>query len=177
MWEYWPFDRLRTNGWVSPFDGDSDILAVMPNTSEIRRGEYLISSDTSLIDLDVVHSFLTESYWAKGVSRDIVARSVENSICFGAYKDGQQVGFARAVTDRATFAFLADVFVLEAEQGKGVGKMLVEAAMNHPELRELRRWLLATDDAHGLYQQFGFGPLRKPERWMEIHKPYVEVSS
>jgi len=149
----------------------------MSNTFEIRGGEYVISSDMSLIDLELVHSFLTESYWAKGVSREIVQRSVENSICFGAYKDGQQVGFARAVTDRATFAFLADVFVLEPEQGKGVGKMLVEAALEHPELRELRRWLLATDDAHGLYERYGFAPLRRPERWMEIDKPYVEASS
>ena len=137
----------------------------------------MISSDRSLIDLWVVHSFLTESYWAKGVSEEIVQRSIENSICLGAYKDGEQVGFARAVTDRATFAFLADVFVIESERGNGVGKMLVEAALNHPELRELRRWLLATDDAHGLYERFGFGPLRRPKRWMEIHQPYVEAPS
>lgn len=149
----------------------------MSNKFEARHGEYLISSDRSLIDLEVVHSFLTEIYWAKGVSEEIVQRSIENSICLGAYKDGEQVGFARAVTDRATFAFLADVFVIESERGKCVGKMLVEAALNHPELRELRRWLLATDDAHGLYERYGFEPLRKPERWMEIQKPYVEASS
>ena len=148
----------------------------MPNIAESRRGEYVISSDVAMIDLEVVHSFLTESYWAKGVSVDAVQRSVENSVCFGAYRDGKQVGFARAVTDRATFAFLADVFVLESERGNGVGKMLVEAALEHPELRELRRWLLATDDAHGLYSKYGFAPLRKPERWMEIRQPYVEGS-
>ena len=149
----------------------------MPETFEVRHGEYAISSDTSLIDLEVVHSFLSESYWAKGVSEEIVQRSIENSICFGAYRDGKQVGFARAVTDRSTFAFLADVFVIKAERGNGVGKMLVEAALVHPELRELRRWLLATDDAHGLYERYGFGPLPKPERWMEIHRPYAEASS
>jgi GNAT superfamily N-acetyltransferase len=149
----------------------------MSKTSEIRRGEYVISSDVSLIDLEVVHSFLTESYWARGVSEEIVRRSIENSVCFGAYKDRKQVGFARAVTDRATFAFLADVFVLESDRSNGVGNMLVEAAMNHPELRELRRWLLATDDAHGLYAKFGFDSLKRPERWMEIHQPYAEASS
>ncbi len=149
----------------------------MSEANEERHGEYLISADPSLLDLGVIHAFLTESYWAKGVTEDVVARSIEHSICFGAYKDGTQVGFARAVTDRATFALLADAFVIEAERGHGVGKMLVEAALNHPELRDLRRWLLATDDAHGLYERSGFVPLRRPERWMEIHEPYVEALS
>ena len=149
----------------------------MPDAYEVHHGEYVISADPARLDLGVIHSFLTESYWAKGVTEDTVARSVENSICFGAYKNGKQVGFARAVTDRATFAFLADVFVIESERGNGLGKMLVEAALNHPQLRSLRRWLLATDDAHGLYERSGFVPLRKPERWMEIHNPYLGVSS
>ena len=149
----------------------------MSEADEVRQGGYLISADPAQLDLGVIHSFLTESYWAKGVTEDVVARSIEHSICFGVYKDGKQVGFARAVTDRATFAFLADVFVIESERGNGLGKMLVEAALSHPELRSLRRWLLATDDAHGLYERFGFAPLSKPERWMETHQAYVEASS
>ncbi|MCH8814820.1 MAG: GNAT family N-acetyltransferase [Chloroflexi bacterium] len=149
----------------------------MSEAYEVRQGEYVISVDPALLDLGFIHSFLTRSYWANGVSEDIVARSIGNSICFGAYKDGKQVGFARAVTDRATFAFLADVFVIESERGNGLGKLLVEAALNHPELGSLRRWLLATDDAHSLYELSGFVPLRKPGRWMEIHEPYVEASS
>lgn len=149
----------------------------MANAYEVRQGEYLISADPAQLDLGVIHSFLTKSYWAKGVTEDVVARSIEHSICFGVYKDGTQVGFARAVTDRATFGFLADVFVTESERGNGLGKTLVEAALNHPELSSLRRWLLATDDAHGLYERSGFVPLRKPERWMEKHESYVEASS
>jgi len=149
----------------------------MSEAFEVRWGEYLISTDPAQLDLGVIHSFLTKSYWAKGVTEDVVARSIEHSICFGAYKDGKQVAFTRVVTDRATFAFLADVFVIESERGSGLGKLLVEAALSHPELASLRRWLLATDDAHGLYERFKFAPLRKPEPWMEIHEPYVEASS
>lgn len=129
-----------------------------------------ISAETNRIDIDFVHTFLTTSYWAKGISREIVARSIANSLCFGVYIGDQQVGFARVITDRATFAYLSDVFILEEYQGRGLGKRLIEAILAHPELQGLRRWLLATADAHGLYAQFGFEPLAHPEKYMTIQK-------
>jgi GNAT superfamily N-acetyltransferase len=146
---------------------------------EVRHGEYLISSNPSLVDLDAVHSYLSiESYWAKGISRERCAIALRNSIPFGAYRDGKQVGYARAITDRATFAYLADVYVNEAHRGRGLGKALVEAVVKHPELTHLRRWMLGTRDAHGLYAQFGFIPLEQPGRWMELPEPdaYAAVS-
>lgn len=129
-----------------------------------------ISAETNRIDIDFVHTFLTTSYWAKGISREIVARGIANSLCFGVYIGDQQVGFARVITDRATFAYLSDVFILEGYQGRGLGKRLIEAILAHPELQGLRRWLLATADAHGLYAQFGFEPLAHPEKYMTIQK-------
>jgi len=136
-----------------------------------------ISTDPSRLDVGMIHRYLSEeSYWAKGIPRDVVERSIENSLCFGAYDDGRQIGFARAVTDYAVFAYLADVFVLPSHQGRGVGKMLMTAIMEHPRLQGLRRWSLATRDAHALYRQFGFTELSKPERMMEIlaRNPYGE---
>jgi len=128
-----------------------------------------ISTDTSLLDVTLIHRYLSEeSYWATGIPRDVVERSIENSLCFGAYDDGRQIGFARAVTDCAVFAYIADVFVLESHRGRGVGKMIMKAIMEHPSLQGLRRWSLATRDAHALYRQFGFTELSKPERMMEI---------
>lgn len=114
-----------------------------------KRGEYEIDTDPSRLDLGTVHSFLKDSYWARGVPREIVERSVENSLCFGLYRRDEQVGFARVTTDRATFAYLADVFVLEGHRGRGLGKWLMEVVLTHPDLRGLRRWMLATADAHG----------------------------
>ena len=136
-------------------------------TREWRRGEYLISTDRSLLDLQVIHGYLSTSYWAAGVPEDVVRRSVENSLCFGVYRDEEQVGFARVVTDRATFAYLADVFVLEEHRGRGIGKWLVEAVLSHPELRGLRRWMLATRDAHELYRKYRFAELGRPGIFME----------
>jgi GNAT superfamily N-acetyltransferase len=128
-----------------------------------------ISTDRSRLDLDLIHHYLSEeSYWARGRSRDEIERSIEHSIPFGAYRDGRQVGFARVVSDRATFAWLADVFVLPSDRGQGVGKRLVQTVLEHPELGPMRRWLLATADAHGLYRRFGFEELRGPERFMAI---------
>ena len=119
--------------------------------------EYEISTDRGRLDVDLVHRFLSEdSYWARGVSREVVERSIEHSLCFGAYADGHQVGFARAVTDRATFGWLADVFVVPAHRGRGVGRRLVEAALAHPDLQSLRRWVLATADAQDVYRALGF---------------------
>lgn len=120
-------------------------------------GRYEVSTDRGRLDVGLIHRFLAEdSYWARGVSREVVERSLENSLCFGVYAGGSQVAFARAVTDRSTFAWLADVFVVEEHRGRGVGELLVRAVLSHPELQTLRRWLLATADAQGLYRRFGF---------------------
>lgn len=130
--------------------------------------DYEISTDPSRLDLARVHRFLsTEAYWSPGVSYELVERSVGNSMPFGVYADdGSQVGFARVVTDRATFAWIADVYVEAEHRGHGLGKRLVEAILAHPDLQGLRRWLLATADAHGLYRQFGFAGVERPERFM-----------
>jgi GNAT superfamily N-acetyltransferase len=137
------------------------------------RGEFEISTDPSRIDLAVVHGYLSASYWAKGIPLETVSRSIQNSLCFGIYRGNEQIGFARVITDRATFAYLADVFVLEAYRGRGLSKWLMECITAHPELQGLRRWSLATRDAHGLYRQFGFQDLKAPELWMEKHNPDV----
>jgi GNAT superfamily N-acetyltransferase len=136
-------------------------------TREWRRGEYLISTDRSLLDLQVIHGYLSTSYWAAGVPEEVVGRSIENSFNFGVYRDEEQVGFARVVTDRATFAYLADVFVLEAHRGQGLGKWLVEVILSHPDLQGLRRWMLATRDAHDLYRRYAFTELARPAIFME----------
>ncbi len=141
--------------------------------SEWRKDEYTISTDRARLDMEVIYDFLNESsYWAQGRGRERVERSVEHSLPFGVYRDGRQVGFARVVTDYATFAWLADVFVLDSERGRGVGKWLVETIMSHPELQEVRRWLLATRDAQELYGRFGFHDLNdSPLGWMEKTDP------
>jgi GNAT superfamily N-acetyltransferase len=156
--------------------------------TEYRSGEFLISTDRERLSLDVVHGFLTNCYWAKGISRELVARSIEHSLCFGIYEDtgnevprlakeakrgAPQVGFARVVTDFATVAYLGDVFVLESHRRLGLSKWLVECIMQHPALQNLRRWILLTRDAHGLYSRFGFTPLKASERYMELHAPDV----
>jgi len=139
-----------------------------------RRGEFLITTDPARLDLDVIHGFLTRCYWAKGIPRDVVARSIEHALCFGVYDgSGAQVGFARVVSDFATVAYLGDVFVLESHRGHGLGKWLMECITQHPALRNLRRWILLTRDAHGLYAQFGFTPVKAPERYMELHRADV----
>lgn len=140
---------------------------------EWRRGEFLISTDRELINLDVVHDFLTNCYWAKGISRELVERSIEHSLCFGVYENDSQVGFARVVSDFATVAYLGDVFVLESHRGRGLSKWLMECIIQHPSLQNLRRWILLTRDADKLYSQFGFTPLKAPERYMELHRPNI----
>ena len=140
---------------------------------ERRKGKFVISTDEERFDLDMVHGFLTESYWAEGISREVVARSIQNSLCFGVFCDGKQIGFARVISDYATFAYIGDVFVLESYRGHGLGKWLMECVIGHPWLQGLRRWTLLTRDAHGLYGQFGFTPLKRPERYMERHDPEV----
>jgi GNAT superfamily N-acetyltransferase len=137
-------------------------------------GEIEISSDDARLDLGAVHRFLShESHWARGIDRATVERSVRNSLCLGAYRDGAQIGFARVVTDRATFAYVCDVFVLRAARGQGVGRLLVEAIMKHPDLQGLRRIALTSRDAKGLYERIGFSTLANPDRWMERHFPAV----
>jgi GNAT superfamily N-acetyltransferase len=158
---------------------------------EDRRGEFLSSTDPALLDLDLIHNFLTNCYWAKGISKDVVARSIEHSLCFGIYDESDaefpsrakparsgasqtaQVGFARVVSDFATVAYLADVFVLESHRGRGLGTWMMECITQHPALQGLRRWILLTRDAHALYRKVGFTPLKAPERYMELHRPDV----
>jgi len=131
----------------------------------------IISTDRARMDVDAIHRFLSEeSYWAKGIPRELVETAIEHSLCIGAFDGDAQVGFARVITDYATFGYLADVFVLPSHRGRGIAKELMRAAMEHPDLQRLRRWHLVTRDAHALYAQFGFAPLDAPERHMFIAK-------
>jgi GNAT superfamily N-acetyltransferase len=139
------------------------------------HGDYLISTDADLLDLDLIRHFLAEeSYWARGIPRAVVETSIRHSLCFGVHHrahhvgSARMVGFARVVTDYATFGYLADVFIVAEHRGRGLAKQLMECIMTHPELQGFRRWQLATRDAHGLYAQFGFGPLANPDWQMEI---------
>ena len=141
--------------------------------TEWRRGEYLITTDPARVDLAVVHGFLTTCYWAQGIPLETVRRSIENSLNFSVYHGESQVGFARVITDYATFAYLGDVFVLEAHRGRGLSKWLMGLVVAHPDLQGFRRWVLLTRDAHGLYQQFGFQAIAAPERYMERRDPEV----
>ena len=142
---------------------------------EWRRGAYCISTDPERLDLSVIHGFLSESsYWARGIPRATMEKSIQNSLVFGLYdttREGEaaaQVGFARVITDSATFAYVADVFVLSSHRGRGLGVWLMEVIRSHPDLQRLRRWVLATRDAHGLYEKTGFAALEDPGRFMEI---------
>ena len=141
-----------------------------------RGDDFAISTDSERLDIDVIHAFLVRSYWASQIPREIVERSIAHSLCFGVYHliaegEVEQVGFARVISDYATFAYLADVFILENFRGSGLSKWLIECVRSHPDLQGLRRWLLATKDAHALYKQFGFHELAAPERWLEIARP------
>ena len=139
---------------------------------EITKGEFTISTDKSRLQFDVIYRFLIEeSYWSQGRTREQTERAIEHSLCFGVYQGDRQIGFARVVSDFATFAYLGDVFVLAEFRGRGLSKWLMETIVEYPDLQGLRRWILATRDAHGLYEQYGFAPLRFPERWMEKTAP------
>lgn len=140
------------------------------------RGPYTITSDPQRIDVDAVHAYLSRSYWAENIPRATVASSIAGSLCFSLFHAERQIGFARVVSDGATFAYLCDVYVLEAYRGQGLGKWLMAELMSHPRLQGLRRFLLATRDAHGLYAQFGFTPTAKPASLMEISKPNFYAS-
>jgi N-acetylglutamate synthase-like GNAT family acetyltransferase len=145
----------------------------------VSRDGYEISDDDARLDRALIHRFLhDDSYWARGIPREIMDRAIDNSLCFGLYAgDGRQVGFARAITDRAAIAYLADVFVLERHRGRGLGKWLIETVLAHPDLHGLRRVFLGTADAHSLYERFGFRPLADPGRMMEIAVPYQMEST
>jgi GNAT superfamily N-acetyltransferase len=138
---------------------------------ERERDAYLVSTDPERLDVDAVHAYLTRSYWSEGIPKSIVERAIRGSLCFGLYKGQAQVGFARVITDRATFAYLCDVYVLEAERGQGLAKWLMETLIEHPDLSQLRRFVLATRDAHGLYARYGFTPIARPHIFMEIARP------
>lgn len=141
---------------------------------ETQRDSYTISTDKARLDVAAIHGYLTRSYWSPGIPRAVVERAIAGSLCFGLFSEHvNQVGFARMITDCATFAYLADVYVLEEHRGKGLGKWIVETILAHPSLQGLRRILLATRDAHELYAQFGFEPLATPESFMSIHRPNV----
>ena len=142
-----------------------------------ERDGYVISTDRSRFNIDLIHDFLSKtSYWAIDRARDVVERSIDNSLCFGVYQGNDQVGFARVVTDYATFAWIADVFVLPEHRGQGLSKWLMDVMLSHSQLQGFRRWVLATKDAHGLYERYGFIPLHRPERWMERPDPNIQES-
>lgn len=136
---------------------------------EETKDTFLISTDSSKLDVKLIHNYLcNESYWSKGILFEVFKRSIDNSICFGLYENNKQIGFARVVTDKATFAYLGDVFILESYRGKGLSKWLMECIMKHPELQGFRRWILLTRDAHELYRKYGFKDIEKPQRYMEL---------
>ena len=141
---------------------------------DTQTPDVVVTTDRERLDLDTIHGFLAQAYWSQGIPRDVLVRAIDNSLCFGAFEGEQQIGFARVISDRATYAYVSDVFVLPSHRGRGVGKQLMAAIMSHPELQGLRRWTLFTRDAHGLYQQYGFGEGRHPERLMEVFndRPY-----
>jgi len=145
---------------------------------EWRRGDYRVSDDRAALDRAAVHRFLAEdSYWAANIPRSVIDKAIDHSLCFGLYRGQAQLGFARVVTDRATFGYLCDVFVEKAHRGAGLGKWLVESLLSHPDLQGLRRLCLMTRDAHELYAPHGFRPLPDPARYLEIHNPDVYRSA
>jgi len=141
--------------------------------STFEREGYLISTDPAQFDLDAIHAYLVRAYWCEGIPRETMERAIANSLCFALLSGTAQIGFARVITDSATYAYLCDVYVLEEYRDKGLGKWLMECLMGHPALQGLRRFSLATRDAHGLYRQFGFRELSKPESMMEILRPDI----
>ncbi|HWR10130.1 GNAT family N-acetyltransferase [Sporomusa sp.] len=143
----------------------------MSKTYSYRRGDFIITTDRNKVDLEKVTEFLGKSYWANTRKKDVIVKSIDNSLCFSLYHAAEQIGFARVITDYATFAYLCDVFIHEAYRGQELGKWLVECIVTNPSLAGLRRWSLATNDAHGLYKKFGFKELSTPEKFMEVFNP------
>lgn len=142
-----------------------------------EKRDFLITDNREDLDPQLIHQFLHDSYWAKEIPKKIVTKSIENSLCFGLFHNDKQIGFGRAITDRATFAYLADVFVIEQYRGCGLGKWLITCIKAHPDLKNLRRWMLVTTDAQGLYERYGFSPLPNPKNYMEISTPEIYQSS
>jgi GNAT superfamily N-acetyltransferase len=143
------------------------------NDSAFHKKGFQISTDQGLLDFKMIYKFLSkDSYWAQGIPAETLKKAIANSLCFGVYKQNTQVGLARVVTDKATFAYICDVFILSDFRGIGLSKWLIQTIVEHPELQGLRRWSLATADAQGLYSLFGFTQISRPERWMEKFKPY-----
>ena len=138
---------------------------------EVCKEELLVTSDKAIFDIDVIHGYLSEAYWSEEIPREILTRAIANSLCFGLFEDGRQIGFARVITDMATYGYLADVFIVPSRQGGGLGTFLMDCIMKHPALQGFRRWMLATRDAHALYRKFDFKELAHPERMMEISRP------
>ncbi len=161
-----PQIKLEDTGSAGPH-------SVVGDSVEWRRGRYLVSTDANRLDFGVVTAFLAASYWAPEISEPIVRRAVAHSIGFGLYEGDEQVGFARVITDRATFAWVCDVFILEGRRGRGLSLWLMRCVRAHPELQELRRWMLASTSARGLYERLGFSALPAPERFMQIADPDV----
>jgi GNAT superfamily N-acetyltransferase len=145
-----------------------DITLDRRTVFEQHRGEYTVSSDPARMDIDAIHGYLSRAYWSEGMPRKTLESAMRGSLCFGLFERDTQIGFVRVVTDRATFAYVCDVFVLESHQGKGLGTWLMQCVMLHPDLQGLRRWHLTTRDAHALYRKVGFTLLSKPERHMEV---------
>ena len=141
--------------------------------NEINKNGYSISTDKSNLQIDVIHSFLKDSYWSPDIPKSVVEKAIRGSLCFGVYHKQKQVGFARLVTDFATFAYLADVFILEEHRGQGLSQCLMQKIINHKELQTIRRWMLATRDAHDLYKKFDFKGLAHPDVFMERHNPDI----
>ena len=145
------------------------------NDSPFIKKGYQISLDKNKLNFEVIYHYLSEdSYWAKGITAERLKKAIENSVCFGVYHNDEQAGFARVVTDSATFAYICDVFILPQFRGNGLSKWLIQTIVNHQDFNGLRRWSLATADAHELYRQFGFTTINKPDRWMEIFTPYIK---
>ena len=141
-------------------------------STHTTEGEYEISQDKRRLDVAAIHEYLTQSYWSVGIPRSVVEHAIKGSLCFGVYHHSMQIGFARVITDKATFAYLADVYILDPHRGKGLSKRMMKIIAAHPDLQGLRRFMLATRDAHGLYKQFGFTELSNPQRIMEILNHY-----
>ena len=144
----------------------------MPQLFETHKDNFTISTDPSRLNRDAIVDMLARSYWAKGRPRERTERALDNSLVFGIYDGDKQIGLARVVSDYAIFAYLCDVFIHEEYRAHGLGKWLIEIIMSHPDLQGLRRWTLATSDAHGLYRQFGWNPISNPDKWMEIFRPF-----
>ncbi len=168
------FNSSRTSTYF--FERNS-MTSTHSTSINLPQGAYRISDLRSELDLVAIHAWLTQSYWSPGIPIGTVQRAIENSLCFGLYHEGQQIGFARVVSDFATFGYLCDVYVLEGHRGQGLGKWLMQCVMQHPHLQGLRRFMLATRDAHGLYQTFGFAAPANPASLMEITKPNIYLQA